>query len=84
MNNRVLRGGGWSIEPVYLRVVNRLSIDPGYRDDDVGFRCVCRPKASRVVRGGSWLYKPDCLRMAFDPGSRLVNIGLRCVGRGND
>jgi formylglycine-generating enzyme required for sulfatase activity len=39
--------------------------------------------ASRVLRGGSWVNSPWCLRASLrdrnDPGSRSVYLGFRCV-----
>ncbi|MBN2550418.1 MAG: SUMF1/EgtB/PvdO family nonheme iron enzyme, partial [Anaerolineales bacterium] len=36
---RVLRGGGWSNSPNYLRVADRYNDLPGYQDYYIGFRC---------------------------------------------
>lgn len=86
MINRVLRGWCWGDSPDSLRVDYRSLYDPGFRDDNIGFRCVCRPRASRVLRGGCWSYGPGDLRVAdrdgIDPGGRNDGIGFRCVGRG--
>jgi formylglycine-generating enzyme required for sulfatase activity len=38
--SRVLRGGGWNNFALYVRVTNRLAVEPIYRDDNNGFRCV--------------------------------------------
>ena len=35
---RVIRGGGWNIEPRYARSANRDGSAPGDRDSDLGFR----------------------------------------------
>ncbi len=43
---RVLRGGGWFLEPGFLRVSNRGAGLPDRRFDDVGFRCVAVPAGS--------------------------------------
>jgi formylglycine-generating enzyme required for sulfatase activity len=37
---RVTRGGAWSVSPRYLRSAFRHSDPPGFRSDDVGFRCL--------------------------------------------
>jgi formylglycine-generating enzyme required for sulfatase activity len=37
---RVVRGGSWNFDPRYARVADRLSDEPGYRDDDLGLRLV--------------------------------------------
>jgi len=37
--SRVLRGGGWNNFAPYVRVTNRLAVEPYYRDDNNGFRC---------------------------------------------
>jgi formylglycine-generating enzyme required for sulfatase activity len=41
---RVLRGGAWSNDPWYLRSAGRDWVGPGGRGEDVGFRCVRRPR----------------------------------------
>ena len=40
---RVLRGGSWFYNPVNLRSAGRDWLNPGLRNDNVGFRVVCRP-----------------------------------------
>ena len=37
--NRVLRGGSWALNAIYLRAANRDYSAPGNRDANVGFRC---------------------------------------------
>jgi len=39
----VLRGGSWSLNQDLARAAVRGSLDPGYRNDDFGFRVVLRP-----------------------------------------
>jgi formylglycine-generating enzyme required for sulfatase activity len=36
--NRVVRGGSWSDQPVYARSAYRNTLEPGFRDNFVGFR----------------------------------------------
>jgi formylglycine-generating enzyme required for sulfatase activity len=36
---RVLRGGGWSSDPISLRCADRNNFDPAYTYDLIGFRC---------------------------------------------
>jgi serine/threonine protein kinase/formylglycine-generating enzyme required for sulfatase activity len=36
---RALRGGSWTDSPWYLRVSNRNRYAPGYRSNNIGFRC---------------------------------------------
>jgi len=38
--SRVLRGGSWDSYAIFLRVSYRFSLEPGYRNSYVGFRCV--------------------------------------------
>jgi len=38
----VLRGGSWDVSPIALRTTNRFNNAPGYRDNDIGFRCARR------------------------------------------
>ena len=40
-SSRVLRGGGWDLEPIDLRSCNRFYGSPGRRDDDIGLRVLC-------------------------------------------
>ncbi len=40
---KVLRGGSWFNDPVYLRVANRNNNNPVSRNDHIGFRCVVPP-----------------------------------------
>lgn len=42
---RVLRGGSWFNDPDYLRSASRFGRDPDFRDNDLGFRLVCRPSS---------------------------------------
>ena len=35
---RVVRGGGWNLDPVFARSAFRFSDAPGVASDDVGFR----------------------------------------------
>ena len=42
-SSRVIRGGGWSYGAEYCRSAGRGTYDPGYRDDDDGFRLVFVP-----------------------------------------
>ena len=37
---RVLRGGGWSLDPQYARVAIRSNDAPGYRGNALGVRLV--------------------------------------------
>jgi len=39
-SKRVSRGGGWSDPPHFVRLANRYSNSPGFRDDNLGFRLV--------------------------------------------
>ena len=39
-NHKVVRGGGWSNRPWYVRASNRLRLLPTERFEDVGVRCV--------------------------------------------
>lgn len=40
ISRRVLRGGSWfKCDPGELRCAYRFDSDPGYLEDDVGFRC---------------------------------------------
>ncbi len=41
---RVLRGGSFDDSPRYLRSADRGRFEPGYRDRNVGFRCVRAPR----------------------------------------
>jgi len=36
---KVLRGGGWFYDWVYSRAASRITGEPGYRNDSIGFRC---------------------------------------------
>ena len=40
---RVLRGGAWGSYADYARCAERLNINPGYENNDVGFRCARGP-----------------------------------------
>jgi formylglycine-generating enzyme required for sulfatase activity len=40
---RVLRGGSWGNDPWYCRSAYRYWFEPGYFNDDLGFRVVCSP-----------------------------------------
>jgi len=43
--SRVLRGGSaWDVVPWLLRSARRVGREPGFRRDDIGFRCVRRPR----------------------------------------
>jgi formylglycine-generating enzyme required for sulfatase activity len=44
--SRLLRGGSWFIIPRNCRSAYRHYFDPGYVNDDVGFRVVCLPQGS--------------------------------------
>ncbi len=35
---RVIRGGGWITDPLACRVACRISFEPDFRDDSLGFR----------------------------------------------
>ena len=49
---RVLRGGSaWNDDPRNLRSANRDRNEPENRDDNIGFRCVRRPRRLHAV---SW------------------------------
>ena len=40
---RVRRGGGWGdCVPSWVRAASRLTYQPAYRNDIIGFRCVLR------------------------------------------
>ena len=46
--NRVARGGGWASRyPGIFRTSFRVKYPPGYRSQDVGFRCARTPSAAR-------------------------------------
>jgi formylglycine-generating enzyme required for sulfatase activity len=38
---RVVRGGSWFDSRHYARCAYRLSLDPGFRDVNIGFRVLC-------------------------------------------
>ena len=44
---RVLRGGGWIDEALYLRSAYRLHGDPGRRSRDYGFRLALGPEPGK-------------------------------------
>jgi serine/threonine-protein kinase len=39
-NRKVLRGGGWSYDALYVRAMERYWTDPGDSSTNIGFRCV--------------------------------------------
>ena len=45
-DRHVWRGGSWGLVPHYLRSAFRYGGFPDFRNDDVGFRLVCRPPSA--------------------------------------
>jgi formylglycine-generating enzyme required for sulfatase activity len=37
--HRVVRGGSWSYDPIFLRAAYRYDFPPDYRYGNLGFRC---------------------------------------------
>ena len=62
---RVLRGGSWNNNPDNLRSANRNRNNPDNRNNNIGFRLVCRPHLSppwpcSVSRGGLYELSSQC------------------------
>jgi hypothetical protein len=58
--NRVYRGGGWNYDAQYVLAAYRNWVNPGYRNDYLGFRCRVQihtsneqSKTCRIRRSGA-------------------------------